>query len=90
MSKKKANNDLVRAHKHSSGHKPEVQSSRICGCFYCSATFPPDEILEWVGRHSDTALCPKCGIDAVLGDRSGWPVSDRRFLKRMSDRWFKP
>ena len=94
--------NLTKSHRHSSRHKAEVQSSRICGCFYCFATFPPGDIKEWVGdvrtnssghlaggARKTTALCPKCGVDAVIGSKSGYPVDDRDFLKRMYKKWFK-
>jgi hypothetical protein len=34
-----------------------------------------------------TALCPKCGIDAVIGSASGYPIS-REFLAEMHRHWF--
>jgi len=79
--------DVDRAHKHASKHRGEVLASRICGCFYCLGTFPPWDITEWVDD-SETALCPKCGIDSVLGSKSGCPVDDRKFMERMYERWF--
>ena len=35
-----------------------------------------------------TALCPRCGIDAVIGSESGYPVT-KRFLERMQAQWFE-
>jgi hypothetical protein len=60
-------------------------ASTLCGCFYCLATFSPREITDWIGE--DTARCPKCGIDSVLGDRSGFPIS-AEFLTSMQAHWF--
>ena len=40
--------DYIRAHRHSSGHREEVLSSDRCGCFYCTAIFPPTDIVDWV------------------------------------------
>ncbi len=88
----------VDAHKHSSIHRDEVLSSALCGCFHCLATFGPADILDWVdapvGQRDaniddcgQTALCPKCGIDSVIGDRSGYPLSTE-FLRQMRDHWF--
>ncbi len=34
-----------------------------------------------------TALCPHCGIDAVLPDVGGMPI-ERAFLEAMRARWF--
>ena len=31
-----------------------------------------------------TALCPKCGIDSVIGDDSKFPIQDEDFLKDMN------
>ena len=42
-----------------------------CGCFYCKSIYSASEVKEWYdndGRGDKTALCPKCGIDSVLGD----------------------
>jgi hypothetical protein len=81
--------DLLESHKRSSRHRAEVLASRECGCFYCLRTFPPDDIAEWIDG-GGTALCPTCGIDAVIGSGSGCPVGDGGFLRRMHDFWFKP
>jgi hypothetical protein len=76
------------AHKHCTAHRAEVEKSDVCGCFYCLSTFAPSEIQEWVddGR---TALCPKCEIDAVLADKSGFPVTDQTSLTAMHKHWFE-
>jgi hypothetical protein len=34
-----------------------------------------------------TAICPRCGIDSVIGDESGYPVT-REFLAAMKAHWF--
>jgi len=75
------------AHKHSSRHRREIQSSTVCGCFYCLATFPPQEIEQWLNEGDSTALCPKCTIDSVIGSASGFPITES-FLKRMHAVWF--
>jgi hypothetical protein len=90
--------DIVRAHQHSSEHRQELLASGICGCFYCLKIFAPGEVTEWVdwppGTPEDqelgmgtTALCPYCGIDSVIGDRSGFPVT-KQFLQQMHQHWF--
>ena len=38
-------------------------------------------------RQGQTAICPRCGIDAVIGDKSAVDVSDD-FLVRMHKYWF--
>lgn len=78
--------DLDRAHEHCIRHQEEIEASRNCGCFYCLAIFPPESITEWVPDEG-TALCPECGIDAVIGSGSGFPIT-RGFLAQMYMRWF--
>jgi hypothetical protein len=82
--------DYIRAHKNSFRNREEVQVSSLCGCFYCLRTFAPAEVVDWEdekGGVSATALCPKCGIDSVIGSASGFPVTED-FLKRMNQHWF--
>ena len=85
---------LSEAHRHCSLHAEEIGRSTVCGCFCCRNTFAPTEIIEWIddqhvgeGRTGRTALCPKCGIDSVVGDASGFPLT-REFLEAMYARWF--
>jgi len=78
--------DIIEAHKRSIHHRPEIEASAKCGCFYCLEIFEPSAIREWVDDY-DTALCPHCSIDSVIGDASGYPI-DVGFLKQMQDHWF--
>jgi hypothetical protein len=83
--------DSVRAaHDHASSHRAEVLGSTICGCFHCCTTFTPAEISEWadeVDGIGQTALCPKCGVDAVIGDRASFELT-RGFLESLKLHWF--
>jgi hypothetical protein len=79
--------DLDRAYRHTSRHRTELTASELCGCFYCLETFPPTAIVRWLSEGDGTALCPKCTIDSVIGDASGFPIT-HEFLKRMNARWF--
>lgn len=38
--------------------------------------------------NKQTALCPKCGSEAVIGDKSGYPIN-AGFLGRMNEAWFQ-
>jgi len=78
--------DIKAAHKFSSVHRAQVEASPLCGCFYCLQTYPPTEISEWVDDEQ-TALCPKCGIDSVIGSNSAVPL-DHEFLSQMHKLWF--
>jgi hypothetical protein len=74
------------AHVHSSAHRAELAASTACGCFFCFRIFPFADIVRWTDTNQ-TALCPRCGIDAVLGDASGFPIDDT-FLRSMHRHWF--
>jgi hypothetical protein len=84
--------DLKAAHRHSASHRTEVLSSPSCGCFHCLAVFAPSEIRDWVDAGADgvgkTALCPRCGIDSVIGSNAGMAL-DERFLSQMHEFWFE-
>ena len=77
------------AHGHSSRHRPAIEASSRCGCFYCRAVFAPAEVAEWIDEPGggQTALCPRCGIDSVVGSASGVPIT-AAFLRAMHARWF--
>lgn len=74
------------AHRFSSQHRKELEKDKICGCFYCEKVFQPTEITDWID-HGNTALCPYCGIDAIIGESSGYPITEQ-FLKGMHMEWF--
>lgn len=79
---------LVQARKHSVNNRTEVLESRQCGCFHCGARFSPGAITTWLKDSRDhTASCPECDMDAVLGDASGYHLSDE-FLAAMQARWY--
>ena len=53
-----------------------------CGCYFCTRAFHGGEVEEWVDD-GETALCPFCGIDAVLPG-----VTDAAALAAGLERWF--
>ena len=82
--------DHIRAHRHSIHHRQEILASQQCGCFYCGAIFSPEQIQRWTDEFEgigDTAICPHCGIDSVIGSESGYPVTPV-FLTKMQQHWF--
>jgi hypothetical protein len=78
---------ILDAHTHTVRHRLELESSDKAGCFYCCEVYSPTEIEDWVDN-DDCALCPRCGIDSVIGAASGFPVTDKKFLKEMNEFWF--
>ena len=53
----------------SSGHRRWLSASDIAVCYHCFTKFSPLTIVSWCDgeRQDQTALCPHCGVDAVVG-----------------------
>jgi hypothetical protein len=92
-------NDLLVAHRYLSSNWPQIQASTMCGCCNCMQTFPPQDIVAWTGLsfedadspdaiNKQTALCPLCGSETVLGNGAGFPVGPE-FLSQMNEAWFQ-
>lgn len=69
-----------------------LKKDSVCGCFYCLRIFDPSEIEEWIIADNPidkngTAICPHCGIDSVIGESSGFPITTD-FLRGMKKCWF--
>lgn len=92
LSKNAVEAELQRAYSFSSNHKIELEKDKKSGCFACVKIFSPSEIKEWYLETEDgdevTAICPYCGIDAVIGEHSGFRI-DAKLLKKMNERWFR-
>lgn len=79
-----------KAHYFASNNELELsKKTQLCGCFYCKSVFQSNEISKFVGFETPkTALCPKCEIDSVIGEYSGYPIT-KEFMKKMYLTWFK-
>jgi hypothetical protein len=77
------------AHKHSFRNEEAVRASVNAGCFHCCEVFAANTIKRWVTENEwgRTAVCPHCGIDSVIAESSGLPVT-REFLQWMEEYWF--
>lgn len=84
---------LEKAHKATIYHEKDIQNSSVCTCFYCSHQFDPhkEKALEWLDETNPkgrTLVCPMCGIDCIVGDASGFPVTDDDFIIACTEAWF--
>ncbi|HSW04960.1 hypothetical protein [Aquabacterium sp.] len=90
---------LLAAFRYTTNNWRQIQGSKLCGCCNCVQTFSPDEIVGWTGLDMNnmddpaavdqqTAMCPRCGGEAVLADTSGYPIT-ADFLGRMNEAWFQ-
>lgn len=93
------NKPLLAAYRYTTNNWKQVQGSRVCGCCNCLHIFPAEEIVAWTGLDmnnmddpaaidNQTAMCPKCGTEAVLADTSGYPINPQ-FLGSMNEAWFQ-
>ena len=81
-------NELKQAHAHCTRNRDTLGRSESAGCFCCLHVYPPAEIKDWVQRDQDeTAICPRCGVDAVIGSASGLDLTPE-FLQAMEAHWF--
>ena len=77
---------LREAHNHSAHNNDEIARSQQCGCFSCCKVYGASEVVDYVDN-GETAVCPHCGIDSVIGDASGIDLTPQ-FLNAMLRRWF--
>lgn len=92
-------NVLLAAYRYTTNNWAQINASASCGCCNCLQIFSPDEVVAWSGLdmhnfedaaaiNQQTALCPRCGNESVLGDKCGFPI-DARFLEKMNEAWFQ-
>ena len=72
------------------GNRKGILESEVCGCYYCLKQFPSTQINQWWDEDEDgigqTAVCPFCWIDSVIGDSVAL-VTDE-ILENMREYWF--
>ena len=83
------NIDLKQIHGHLKNNKDEIKNSEKCGCFYCKKIFKGSEVKDWIKDETgDTAKCPYCLVDSVIGDASGLKLTEE-LLEIMNKTWFE-
>lgn len=80
----------VRLHRLSFENEELLKKAERCGCFYCGKKYSPREVTFWINdAHGRTAVCPYCGIDAVLQEANdGSYELDDELLRHMNYVWF--
>ena len=76
----------IAAKVRSAQHRAELEASGHCACFFCFKRFATSEIKAWVDANQ-TALCPHCGLDSVLGSGVDQRIDDR-FLRKMHQHYY--
>jgi TPR repeat protein len=75
---------LIEIYKHSSNNEIEILHSKEASCFFCRQNYSARKVNDWINdERGVTAICPECGMDAVIGDASGVNL-DKTLLKDMN------
>ena len=62
--------EMKQIHSHTLRNRTEIEASDKCVCICCCEIFKASEVADFIDE-GETALCPICGIDAVIGDCTG-------------------
>lgn len=57
--------DIRIAPRLSMKNRSALEQVAECACYHCYKVYPSQEIKDYTDQNS-TAICPYCGIDAVL------------------------
>ena len=64
-----------------------VEQSKNAGCMYCGKIYSISEIKTYTDNQK-TCLCPHCNVDAVIGDNSGYEITEKS-LQAANNYWFQ-
>jgi len=77
-----------RAYEHSRLNRQFLAAEAACRCSHYLRAFPAEQINRWADQGA-TALCPNCGIDAVLSSQAN-PLSDALILRLQANYFAAP
>ena len=66
-------------------NKELILNSEKCYCFYCQKKFNSSNVKDYIDD-GQTALCPKCEVDAVLPDNI--EGINEEVIEKMNKYWF--
>jgi TPR repeat protein len=80
----KIDEKLVTLHNKATDNDISILHSNTCSCFFCRQTYSARKVNDWITDNNGvTAICPECGMDAVIGDEGGEPL-DKVTLKALN------
>lgn len=75
---------LIELQKRTHNNEIEILHSKTCSCLFCRQTYDARTVNDWVNDENGmSAICPECGMDAVIGDNGGEPI-DKGLLKELN------
>ena len=72
--------------KYATSNRDELKKSQMAGCYYCCSVFKAAEVVNFLAEEN-TAMCPKCGIDSVIPETAGYPLTVE-VLEELHRYWF--
>jgi len=78
--------DMRKAHKFANDNLWYLHEEQECVCIYCLSRFNSKDIEDYY--MDDTACCPVCWVDGVIGEKSGYSFDDDE-ARMMHDFFFK-
>ena len=66
-------------------NKTRIASSRQAGCYHCCKIYPAESVTLFTDN-GQTAICPECGVDSVLGSASGIELTVEN-LEKINKEW---
>lgn len=69
--------------KHTVNNLGEVLNSTIVGCYACKRHYIVTDSVGPMEHNGTTSMCRFCGEKTVVGDKTGYPVTNQRFLQHM-------
>ena len=61
-------------------NRKNLKKDKICGCYFCLTIFKTSEIEDWIDK-KDTAICPYCGVDAIVSESCGYKPTNEVLKK---------
>lgn len=75
---------LLEIAQHTHNNEIEILHSKTCSCLFCRQQYDARKISDWMSDEKGmSAICPECGMDAVIGDEGKEPL-DKDLLKKLN------
>lgn len=80
---------VTQAAQLSIANQAALMATARCGCYSCGLLFEPAAIREWIAdADGQTAMCPRCGVDAVIPETAETGELTDALLADAHTAWF--
>lgn len=77
---------IEKTHAYCKNNKELIIKANKCYCFHCKKIMESNEVVSFIDN-KDTALCPYCGVDAIIPDSIDEKI-DEELIEDMNKYWF--